>query len=869
MYSGVCYTALSKYSGIAISLVVVAVLSRLLSPDDFGVVAIATVFIAFFSMVSGMGLSAAIVQHKELTKEQLSDIFSFTVWVGIAVGALFFAAAPFIGAYYENDTLCTLCRLLSVNLFFSAITLVPESLFYRHKQFRAVSIRNFIAQLIGGAAAIAAVLHGAGIYALVVNPLLSSALLFAISYARYPQRLRLTSGWAALRGIFSYSVYQLLFNVINYFSRNLDKLLIGKYMGTWSLGYYEKSYRLMMLPLQNVTQVLTPVLHPVLSDLQQRKGQLATSHERVARLLAFVGFPLSVWLFFSAQELTLLIFGQQWMPSVPVFRILALSVGLQMVLSSSGSIFQAAGDTRTLFVSGLCSTLLTVAAILLGIFHFGTLTGTAGCLVASFAVNFVQSYWLLYRFTLRQSILPFVYRLLSPVLLSLVLAYCLFPLQGVLAERGIIVSLAVKSVVGLLVCAVYLQLAHEVDFVAMVRRHRRKKGSPQEVPTAKDEAEEPTERQRRALFLVFHSLNQTTGISKKVRYQVKALEACGWATELCRPETLPDGNHAWMVDDEVLVGQGRGLGAKFRKRVDFRAIVAYVGREGIGLVYIRSYHNANPFVIQLVSRLRRAGAKVVMEIPTYPYDNEYSVNPFRSGIAIDRLFRRRLARQLDGLVTFSAAESIFGQRTIRISNGIDFDSLPLKRRQNDTSKELHLIGVAEIHFWHGYDRLVRGLVEYYDKMPEYKVYFHIVGDFWSERERKAILPLVRDHCLDPYVVMHGTAYGEELDELFEQCDFAIGSLARHRSDIRRIKTLKNREYAARGMAFAYSEDDEDFDHQPYVWKVPADESPIDIAGLVEFQRNVGMTPAEIRETVRPLAWDIQMQRVLNEIEKPT
>ena len=93
LFSGVFYTALAKYSGVIISLVVAGVLARLLSPDDFGVVAIATVIIAFFNLFTDMGVSPAIVQHKSLTKEELSDIFSFTVWTGIGISVLFYTAS--------------------------------------------------------------------------------------------------------------------------------------------------------------------------------------------------------------------------------------------------------------------------------------------------------------------------------------------------------------------------------------------------------------------------------------------------------------------------------------------------------------------------------------------------------------------------------------------------------------------------------------------------------------------------------------------------------------------------------------------------------------------------------------------------------
>ena len=469
LFSGVFYTALAKYSGIVISLVVAGVLARLLTPDDFGIVAIATVIIAFFSIFTDMGISPAIVQNKALTEKDLSDIFSFTLWMGAGLSVLFFAASWPIAAYYESPILRTLCQLLCVNLFFASATIVPNALFFKNKEFKFIALRSFAVQVASGTAAVIAALNGAGLYALIISPILSSILLFIISLKRYPQHPAMTLGWGALRKIFSYSAYQFLFNVINYFSRNLDKLLIGKYMSMSDLGYYEKSYRLMMLPLQNITQVITPVMHPIFSDFQNDKAKLATSYERILRFLAFIGLPLSVLLFFTAEEVTLIIFGAQWLPSVPVFRLLSLSVGIQIILSSSGSIFQAAGDTRSLFVCGMFSSTLNVAGMLLGIFYFGTLTAVASCIVVTFTINFIQCYWQMYRATFRRSVRSFVRQLISPLVISVLMALVLTPMQYALDGMNIFVTIIAKAIVSFIIFGAYIQATHEFDIIGKVR----------------------------------------------------------------------------------------------------------------------------------------------------------------------------------------------------------------------------------------------------------------------------------------------------------------------------------------------------------------------------------------------------------------
>nr|WP_320058410.1 lipopolysaccharide biosynthesis protein [uncultured Bacteroides sp.] len=476
LLSGIFYTAIGRYSGIIISLIVTAVLSRMLSPDNFGVVAVAMVIINFFSIFTDMGISPAIVQNNNLSKNDYSKIFSFTLWMGISIAILFFFASWPISIWYNSPMLRTLCQLLSINLFFASANIVPSALFLKNKEFKFIAWRSFVIQIAGGGLAVSVALLGGGLYALIINPILSSVLIFAISIHRYPQQLQATLGLSALRKIFSYSAYQFLFNIINYFSRNLDKLLIGKYMGMSPLGYYEKSYRLMMLPLQNITYVITPVMHPVLSDFQNDLERLSSSYEKIVRFLAFIGLPLSVVLFFTAQEVTLLIFGDQWMPSVPVFRILSLSVGIQIMLSSSGSIFQAAGDTRSLFICGLFSSILNVAGMLVGIFFFGTLEALAACICITFAINFVQCYWQMYHVTFkRRSLIPFVSQLRSPLLISLLLMALLLPVSQIVNGMNIFFTLCVKGLLFLIIFGCYIQFTKEYDIVGKIKGVIKKK----------------------------------------------------------------------------------------------------------------------------------------------------------------------------------------------------------------------------------------------------------------------------------------------------------------------------------------------------------------------------------------------------------
>ena len=340
---------------------------------------------------------------------------------------------------------------------------------------------------------------------------------------------------------------------------------------------------------------------------------------------------------------------------------------------------------------------------------------------------------------------------------------------------------------------------------------------------------------------------------------------------MCYYDFDANGHRCRYVDDTVIKDYGTGAWAGLRQRLDYDCIYDYCKTQGVQFVYARCFQNANPFLIRLFRKLRKAGIKAVTEIPTYPYDQEFATfsRQERLGLKIDQLFRNQLAREMSAIVTFSDEKCIFGQRTIRISNGVDFDSIPLHQFQ-PVDDAIHLIGVAEVHLWHGYDRLIAGLGEYYMKtsLPR-NIVFHIVGgvdpfDLYGGGDYPGIQTLIDQYGLQKHVVFHGQLFGEELDKVFNQSCFAIGSLARHRSGITVIKTLKNREYATRGVPFIYSEQDSDFDHQPYVVKAVPDESPIDIQQILDFIDTHHFRPEEIRKTVESLSWKIQMRRVVDE-----
>lgn len=458
--AGVFYTALAKYSNIVISILIGAVLARLLSPEEFGIVAIITVFISFFNLLSSFGFGAAIVQNQSLTDEDLSSIFSFTIVFGFVLSAIFFIGSPLISAFYGKEELTNLSRLMAVTILFYTFQIVPNALITKNLRFKEIGIISVIIHLITGAAAILLAYLGFSYYALIINGILNAVLLFIAYFFLAPVKLSFKIRLSSIRKIIKFSTYQFLFQFINYFAGNTDNLLIGKFFSASALGYYDKAYKLMLMPVQNLTFVITPVLHPVLSKFQNDKKIIYEAYYKIVKLLALIGFPLSIFLFFNAYEIVNIMYGPQWDQSIPVFKLLALAVGIQIVIMSSGSIFQATNRTDLLFYSGLLSTLLLVAGILYGIFIGKSLISIGYGILAALSINVFQAFYLVVKIALEQPYLKFIKLFIFPLLLTFGVGLTLW-FASKLEIGGVVLSFTFKLFAAVLSYGILLYSSKE------------------------------------------------------------------------------------------------------------------------------------------------------------------------------------------------------------------------------------------------------------------------------------------------------------------------------------------------------------------------------------------------------------------------
>lgn len=455
---GTFYNAMAKYIGIAVNLIVTGVLARLLTPMEFGTVALTTVFVTFFDLLGNMGVGPAIIQNRHLSNKDLASIFNTTVIIAVLLGIVCFLMAPIAASSYNNGILAPIMRVLSLQFFFTILGSVPYSLILKEKNFKFIAISNISCQASFGAVAIVCAMGGMGIYSLLVTPICTAITLFVVytikSRRDYGSYHSLMLKWESIDKVLSFSIYQLLFNTVNYFSRNLDKLLIGNRFSMSDLGYYEKSYRLMQLPISNISSVMAPTIQPVLSKFQDNKPLFKTYVITIFRLLAFVGFVITPLLFFSARDIIFIIFGNQWGPAIPIFSILTLSVFAQIVDSSSGSFFQAGNAPKLLFETGFLCAILNVLCITLGVYVFRSIIALAWLLNFAFILNLmIDLYFIIFIVTCGgwRDVL-FVFK--HPLIVGLIISFLLYAIS-LLNIENVIISFVLNTITTVIISIWY------------------------------------------------------------------------------------------------------------------------------------------------------------------------------------------------------------------------------------------------------------------------------------------------------------------------------------------------------------------------------------------------------------------------------
>lgn len=375
----------------AINLATTMVLARLLAPGDFGLVAMAATITSFANLFVDLGLSTATIQRKEIDQSTVSALFFINLAAGLGFALLAIGVAPIAARLFGDDRVVPAIVGLSMPILLGAAAAQHRALLQRDMRWRALQRVDLGAHLVGAICGIVlACTTELGYWVLIVQIWIWAAVGLLLSWRESRWRPSRVDSWREARAALGMGLSLTGFNVLNYFHRQFDNVLIGWRFGSVELGYYTRAYGLFMMPLTAVTWPLMGALLPALSRAFPDPERWKRIYLSFIAPLVCLTAPLAGLLFLLAEPLVFGLYGQDWGPAVPIFRALAISILVQPIYSSGGLLYISAGRTAEKFKAGVLATVWYLAIYVAGLPH-----GAAGVALAySLGVLVLVPAWL-------------------------------------------------------------------------------------------------------------------------------------------------------------------------------------------------------------------------------------------------------------------------------------------------------------------------------------------------------------------------------------------------------------------------------------------------------------------------------------------
>lgn len=364
---GLVWSAISQVGQQISQILIAVILARLLSPDDFGLLGMATVFTGFVAIFGELGISSALIQKQDINEEHLSSAFWLNIFTGILLTLIFIMGSSAIARFYNRPELKLIMFALSFNFVFTSFAIVQRTILTKDMNFKALATRDMLAFVISGILGIYLAYNGYGVWSLVYQlfsfTVISSILLWVVS----KWRPKFIFSISAIKDILGFSLNLTGFNIVNYFARNIDQLLIGKFLGAQALGFYSLAYKMMLYPLQNISMVANRVMFPAFSKIQHDLENVRNIYLRMVKAASLITFPLMFGLFIIAPELINVILGPKWQAVAILIKIFCVCGMVQSIGVISGNIFLSQGRADIQFKFGVIGSITVFVCIAIGL----------------------------------------------------------------------------------------------------------------------------------------------------------------------------------------------------------------------------------------------------------------------------------------------------------------------------------------------------------------------------------------------------------------------------------------------------------------------------------------------------------------------
>ncbi|MBR3507281.1 MAG: lipopolysaccharide biosynthesis protein [Lachnospiraceae bacterium] len=367
---GTIWKLLERFTGRGISLVISVILARLLSPDDYGLIALTTVFTNLSEILIDAGFGTTLIRKKEVGDEDYACVFAISASVSTVLYIIFFSISPFVATYYNKPELTSVLRVMSLVLFIQAFGSTRNAFVNRNMQFKLLMKCNTVAAIISGMTGIACAYYGMGVWALVIQRLLHQTIITLILFVKLKWRPKFHFDKNKFNELFGFSAGVIGATLVNYMENCVNSLVIGKHYSVADLGYMDKAY---ILPEQislNTIGAMTNVLLPTVSSYQDNIPKLKQVIRKVVRYTGYILFPIMLGMLVISKEAVVVLFSEKWLSAVPMMRFICIYYIATPLMLIDVQVFFGLGHSNTRLKTEIYRMVFILTGVMLCCFVF-------------------------------------------------------------------------------------------------------------------------------------------------------------------------------------------------------------------------------------------------------------------------------------------------------------------------------------------------------------------------------------------------------------------------------------------------------------------------------------------------------------------
>lgn len=367
--TGLIWSIIGQFGYLFITLLTNIILARLLSPKEFGVVAIATFFIAISKVLTESGLSGALIRKKDSTELDNSTIFLFNLFVSIGLYVILFFSSPSIEDYYGIDNLSVYVRVLGLVLIINSFQIIQNVRLIKKLQYKRISSYTLISVVLASLIAVAIAAFGYGVWALILLQILNALFLTIIFWIKEQGLTVYKFSKASFKELYGFGLYTTLSSLLNTGFDNIYQLILGKYFSLGQTGYYFQAKKLSEIPVGIIKSTTLGVVFSALSNLQDDKEKFDQLYNNIIRIFTVVVGIICMGIFLYSKEILFLLYGEKWLAADFYMKILALASFFYMQEMFNRILFKVFNQTRKILVLEIIKKAINVISLVLGIYY--------------------------------------------------------------------------------------------------------------------------------------------------------------------------------------------------------------------------------------------------------------------------------------------------------------------------------------------------------------------------------------------------------------------------------------------------------------------------------------------------------------------